>query len=96
MATDKENKLAWLWVKFCHVARLGNCGGSGGSWSLLARAGRFRFFADPEFLVVTFAVIPAIIFELCTVFVSDVVRFPFIPILHKTAKTRRHEILSQP
>lgn len=34
----------------------------------LARAGSFGFFANPEFLVVTFGVIPAIVSELRTVF----------------------------
>ena len=82
-------------MKLCHLAGFGDCGDSGGSWPSLARAGCFKLFADPEFLVVTFGVIPAIISELCTVFLSKVVRFPFIPILHETAKTRRHEILSQ-
>lgn len=37
-------------------------------WLSLAGAGSFGFFADPEFLVVTFGVVPAIVSELRTVF----------------------------
>lgn len=64
-------------------------------WPSLARAGSFGFLADPEFLVVTFGVIPAIISELRTVFLPEVVGLSFIPVLHETAKTTRHEILPQ-
>jgi len=85
-----------LWVKFYYLAGVWDCGGNGGSLSSLARAGSFKFFADPEFLVVTFVVIPAVFSELCTVFISLVVRLPFFPILPETSKTRRHEIPSQP
>lgn len=64
-------------------------------WPSLARAGSFGFFADPEFLVVTFGVVPAVPSELRTVFIPYVVGFPFVPILHETAKTTGHEILPQ-
>jgi hypothetical protein len=53
----------------------------------LARASHCRLLADPEFLMFTRGIIPAIAFKFCTVFVPGIVGFSFIPILCEAAKT---------
>lgn len=53
--------------------------------SSVTGAGSCGLFADPEFGVSTFAVIPAFTPEFCTVFLPTAVGFPFVPILHEAA-----------
>lgn len=56
-------------------------------WPSLAGTGSCRFFANPQFHLVTFGIIPAFISEFHTVLSPNVVGLSSIPILPKSAKT---------